>query len=97
MPIYITLIEWTDVWYVPSGGYCDRVAEWGIYPPIPPRWPVVPPMATVSPIGSNRLSFSREKVLKLTYSKVETQTCGGNAPDPHFSGERRGREGREEG
>ena len=66
----------------------DRVAEWGI----PPRRQMVPPMATVSPIGSNRLSFSREKVLKLTYSKVETQICEGNALDSHFRGGRRGRE-----
>ena len=69
------------------------MVEWGISPPIPPRRPVVPPMATVFPIGSNRLSFSREKVLKLTYNKVETQIYGGNTPDPHFRGERRGGEG----
>ena len=50
--------------------------------PIPPRRPVVPPMATVSPIGSNRLSFSVEKVLKLTHSKVETQICGRNTRIP---------------
>ena len=30
--IYITLIEWTDVWDVSSGGLCDGVAELGIYP-----------------------------------------------------------------
>jgi len=58
---------------------------------------VVPPIAKVGPIGSNQLSFSRVKVPKLTYSKVKSQICGGNAQDSHFRGGRRGREGREEG
>ena len=76
----------------------DIVMEWpsGVSP-ISPRRHVVPPMATVSPTGSNRLFFSREKVLKLAYSKVETQICGGNTPDPHFREGIRWGEGREEG
>ena len=55
-------------------------------------------MATVSPIGSNRLTFSREKVLKLTYNKEETQICAGNTPDPPLlQGREKGERGEEGG
>ena len=59
---------------------------------IAPHTPVAA-CGAVCPIGSNRLSFSREKVLKLTYSKVETQICRGNAPDPPHQGSEKGERG----
>ena len=73
-----------------------RVAEWGYIPPYhvaaggaahgdsKPNW--------FEPV----IFLHTEKVLKLTYSKVETQICGGNTPDPHFRGGREG-EGGERG